>query len=61
MRLAVSKCCTYCRNADPLSGWLTEGSPAKGFPIVLNEDEETVTVEGGVQTRVLLDYLANAM
>ena len=50
-----------CRNADPVSSWLREGGSTKGFPIQLDEDEETVTVEGGVQTRVLLDYLANAM
>ena len=50
-----------CRNADPVSGWLREGASTKSSPIRLDEDEETVTVEGGVQTRVLLDYLANAM
>ena len=49
------------RNADSTSGWLEEKRAAKSFPIQLNEDEATVTVEGGVQTRVLLDFLARAM
>lgn len=50
-----------CRNALPDKSWFKEGVLAKELPIQVDEDEQTVTVEGGVQTRVLLDYLAHFM
>jgi FAD/FMN-containing dehydrogenase len=50
-----------CRNALPDKSWFREGALAKELPIQVDEDEQTVTVEGGVQTRVLLDYLAHYM
>ena len=50
-----------CRNALPDKSWFKEGVLAKELPIQVDEDEQTVTVEGGVQTRVLLDYLAHYM
>jgi len=50
-----------CRNAQPDLSWFKPANFTKNLPIQLDEDAETVTVEGGVQTRVLLDYLAKTM
>ena len=36
-------------------------NPDANFPIQVDEDAHTVVVQGGVQTRVLLDFLANYM
>ncbi|CAL8469269.1 g8810 [Coccomyxa elongata] len=46
-----------CRNALPKLSWLGDVYDSS-FPIHVDEDAQTVTVDGGVQTRVLLDYLA---
>lgn len=48
------------RNALPRWSWLGNLYDST-FPIHVDEDSQTVTVQGGVQTRVLLDYLATHM
>lgn len=51
---------TCRRNALPRESWLGELYDS-AFPIQVDEDAQTVTVQGGVQTRVLLDFLATHM
>ena len=53
-----------CSNAAPWRGALDKWvfTPADAsFPIQVDEDAHTVVVQGGVQTRVLLDFLAKFM
>ncbi len=52
--------CVDARNALPKLSWLGDVYDSS-FPIHVDEDALTVTVDGGVQTRVLLDYLATHM
>lgn len=52
-----------CRNIQPsaeygdLAGYPTQDVP-DNYPVKVNEDAMTVTVQGGIILRVLLDYLA---
>lgn len=48
-----------CRNALPATAVFDQYDAS--FPIQVDEDARTVTVQGGVQTRVLLDFLAEYM
>ena len=57
-------CACPCSNAAPWRGALDKWAITPldaSFPIQVDEDAHTVVVQGGVQTRVLLDYLANYM